>query len=219
MAERKPKRPTKKKARQEKENLPAKRNPDRRSKRIQVGTRNTKILEGEEDLSDWDVDELIRGRKRDRNGHFSGRPPSVVPQKIHEELMRRTLSEVTEIIREAAVPAATKLSEMVQQELDIYQDDEGRIQQERLDPTQLRACQEVLERVLGKAKERIEISAEIKPWERAVGTVTIVGTREDADEIIDAEIVDEEDIEEEDDDFEDEEEWEDDDEEEEEYDD
>ena len=47
--------------------------------RVRMSDTNTAILRGELDLTAWSEEELIRGQRRARNGHFQGRPPRVVP--------------------------------------------------------------------------------------------------------------------------------------------
>lgn len=51
--------------------------------RVRVGNTNTAILSGEEDLSLWSEEELVRGRRRAKNGKWVGRPPAVVPKALH----------------------------------------------------------------------------------------------------------------------------------------
>lgn len=158
--------------------------------RQRISVTNTRIIAGEEDLQLWDLEELLEGRKRGKDGHFRGRKPVFVPKAVHDELMRRTLTDVNEIIRSAAIPAAERLKKMVEEELAVHFDDEGRMYQEGLDGTQLRAVQEVLNRVLGKVKDNVEITATIRPWEQAIQGVHVVY---DDSEIIDLNPVEDED--------------------------
>jgi hypothetical protein len=55
-----------------------------------VSRHTADILEGIEDLTAWDNEELLRGQRRDRRGNFTGVPPKVVPQAVHAERVRRT---------------------------------------------------------------------------------------------------------------------------------
>ena len=43
------------------------------SNRIAIGQTNLAILRGEEDVSLWSDEELRRGQRRDKNGHWVGR--------------------------------------------------------------------------------------------------------------------------------------------------
>lgn len=63
--------------------------PHRHRASISLGRTNAAILHGDEDLTLWSEEELIRGPRRDKNGSWSGRPPKVVPKAVHDELVRR----------------------------------------------------------------------------------------------------------------------------------
>src|SRR4051794_8597810 len=79
--------------------------PKPQRKLISVGKTSAAILNGDEDLSLWDDEELRRGYRRDKNGIWSGRKPKVVPRAIHDELVRRTLDEAGEVLRDSLVDA------------------------------------------------------------------------------------------------------------------
>lgn len=136
----------------------------------------TAVLENRIDVSTWDEEELIRGRPRDKNGHFRGRPPTLLPRELYDELRRRTLTEYEEHVRQALIPAIKALREIAEGNADP---DTAAVQ--------VRAIQEILNRAVGKPKERVEISHEIKPWER---TVARVRSRTDPDPLPTGEIVD-----------------------------
>jgi hypothetical protein len=68
---------------------------------LAVSRHTAAILDGEEDLSAWDDEELLRGQRRAKNGRFVGRPPLVVPQAVHAERVRRTMSKATELLRDS----------------------------------------------------------------------------------------------------------------------
>ena len=123
--------------------------------RIRPGASTSAVLRGEVDVSEWDNEELIRGRRRGRDGTFRGRAPSIIPRELFDELRRRTMTEVHEEVRRAALPAAALLGQMVRGEVEP-------------DPTQLRAVQEVLDRFIGKAPQHVEIDVAVKPWEEAL---------------------------------------------------
>lgn len=40
-------------------------------------------------IEEWDLEELARGRPRDKRGHFSGKPPSYMPRAVHERIAER----------------------------------------------------------------------------------------------------------------------------------
>ena len=115
------------------------------SNHVRVGKTNAAILAGEADLSVWSEEELLRGRRRDAHGRWSGRPPRVVPSAVHQELTRRRMSEAFDLLRTNLVAATEVLVTLaVDPEVD--------------DTVRLKAATTILDRVLGKAPERVELS-------------------------------------------------------------
>ena len=70
-----------------------------------VSAKTAAILNGDEDLSAWDDEELLRGQRKDRGGYFRGRPPKVVPQEVHAERVRRTMSKAFDLLKESSYDA------------------------------------------------------------------------------------------------------------------
>lgn len=114
------------------------------AKPIYVGATNRAILEGSEDVSLWDEEELLRGQKRSSNGKWQGRPPKVVPLRIHEELTRRRLSKAYELLRENLVGAVEVLGQIVQDTDAEHKD-------------RIKAAELIMERVMGKAPARVDV--------------------------------------------------------------
>lgn len=110
------------------------------------------------DLSDWDEEELRRGQRRDKNGGFHGRPPAVVPKILHDELTRRTLSEAKEVMRKNLVAAAESLKDIA-------------IDEDMPPGDRVKAIDLIMNRVMGKSPEKVEISAEKNPYEELLEDV------------------------------------------------
>lgn len=145
-------------------------------KRIQVADSTYAAIKGETDLTSWDREELIRGRRRDRHGYFTGRPPTVMPRNVYLELRRRTMAEVYEEVRSQAIPAAQALGRILSGE-------------EEPDPTRLRAIQEVLNRFIGKPPERVEMSStDARPYEELLDDIE--RDLDPDEEMIDVEFID-----------------------------
>lgn len=144
---------------------------------VQMGRMNTAILAGHEDLSTWSDEELRRGQKKDKNGRWQGRRPSVVPKALHDELVRRTLSKAEELMRDNLHTAVEALVDVVTGE-DVE------------DKDRLRAIAMIMDRVMGKEPQRVEVGGDA-PWMAAIAAA-IVGTVEDED-IIDVEPEEEDD--------------------------
>lgn len=129
---------------------------------VQMGKRNTKIITGQEDLSEWDDEELRRGQRRDRNGRFQGAPPKVVPKAVHDELVKRTLSKAQQIMHDSLEDAVTMLKDIATNPLVEEKD-------------RLRAINMIMDRVMGKPQEKIEVKSDTPPWQVAIqaGIVSI----------------------------------------------
>jgi len=150
---------------------------DIRGKRgyIRMGQVNTAILTGQEDLSVWTEEELIRGQKRGKNGKWQGRKPKVVPTEVHDELVRRTLNEAKEMMRTALMPAVTLLGTII-------------TDPDASDKDKLQAASMVIDRMMGKTPERITVSEGVPEWFAALtdGIVSLDDEQDD-DEPIDVE--------------------------------
>lgn len=116
---------------------------------VTVSPDSAAILNGEVDISQWDDEELAYGRRRDKNERFSGKPPVLIPTECVRELNRRKLFETNSIIRNACTDAATYLAAVTRGEETPVA---GRI----------KATEIILDRFMGKPKERIEMEHDIK---------------------------------------------------------
>lgn len=146
---------------------------------VRLGKTNTKILTGQEDLTLWSKEELLRGQRQDRNGRWQGRAPKVVPKAIHDELVRRTLSEAQSKLTDSLVDAVEALADIVKGK-DV--EDKDRITAAKL----------IIDRVMGRVPEKIDLRVGEKPkWETALEAV-LVPTDADAAEIIDVDFVEKE---------------------------
>lgn len=120
------------------------------SSRVRLGQRNLAILRGEEELADWDEEELIRGQRRDKNGGWVGRPPKVVPRALHDELVRRKLSEGYQLLATNLVKAVEALGQIVG---DPEADANARV----------KAATVIIERVMGKTPQPIVLAGMNEP--------------------------------------------------------
>lgn len=127
---------------------------------VRLGRTQTDILIGVEDISTWDNEEIRRGRKRDINGGWRGREPSVVAMALHQEAIKRTFEEAQEIMREGLVPAVKYLAAIVEDD-DVEPKD------------RLKAVAMIMDRVLGKTPDRVEIKTGTEPWEDALVSAVV----------------------------------------------
>lgn len=136
------------------------------------------VLDGLDDLSHWDDEEIRRGQRRNRNGGFSGRPPKLVPQRLHEERHRRTLSRAHRLFTENTEKAVQVLIDIAGDESAPHSD-------------RVKAASLILDRVMGRAPQAIEVEVQrpkfLDVLDRAI---RIESTEGDSDgDIIDAEVV------------------------------
>ena len=133
--------------------------------KVRVGKTNSAILSGQADLSSWTEEELLRGQKRSKTGTWTGRPPLVVPTKLHDELVRRKMSVAHDLLRDNLVAATNVLIELATDEAV----ESG---------VRLKAASIIMDRVLGKAPDRVSIET-TKPWEIALAAgVVSLGQRD-----------------------------------------
>ncbi len=147
---------------------------------IRLGSAATRILSGQEDLSTWDDEELLRGRKRDKRGGWVGKPAQIVPIEVHKELTRRKIKAAEEMFRDSLVDAVGVLRDIIN-----GQDVE--------DKDRLKAAQMIIDRVMGKAPERVEITATDNRMKTAFDAMLVPDDEDEDDDIVDAEVVEEED--------------------------
>jgi hypothetical protein len=144
--------------------------------KIGVGKTNLAIYNGQVDLTEWSEEELVRGQRRSKRGTWEGRPPKVVPKAVHDELVRRKLSQAYELMRDNVVKATGVLIEIAtDKEVDAA--------------VRLKAVDMIQNRVMGRAPERVALSIEPEPWLIALRAgVVSIGADPPAD-IEDAELV------------------------------
>ena len=83
-------------------------------------------------------------QRRAKNGRWTGRPPKVVPLRLHEELTRRRLSEAYDLLREDLVAAVQVLGQVVRDEAAPPKD-------------RIKAAELIMDRVMGKAPIKVDV--------------------------------------------------------------
>ncbi len=144
--------------------------------RIYLGKTNTNILVGKNDVSDWTEEELQMGRRQSKNGTFSGRPPVVVPKAVHDELVKRTLNNAQEHMRQNL--------EGVVEVLVTIATGSGIEPKDRL-----KAISMIMDRVMGKVPDTVNLKPDA-PWVQAItdgivpraGSPILVTSRETEEE-------------------------------------
>ena len=158
---------------------------------LTIGKGSAAVLRGEDDISTWDDEELAYGRRRDVNGNFTGHPPRLIPAACYTELKRRQVFDAESTLGRRVAKAAQYLADVAE---GIEEPNLGR----------MRACESLLDRVVGKPKEHVDVQmsvaaqVETLPWVQALKqavrtpdgrSIIEAGAAESDDEIIDAEVV------------------------------
>lgn len=156
---------------------------------VRLGISTTRIITGQDDLSEWSDEELRAGRRRDKHGGWMGVEPKIIPKALHDELVRRTLFQSNELMREDLPEAVRMLVKLATSDAVEAKD-------------RLRAISMIMDRVMGKSPDKVEISGQ-SPWLLALqgGIISMNGNaegngahapeEEDLDDIDDADTVDE----------------------------
>jgi len=152
---------------------------------VRIAARTADAVDNPDSIKDWDDEELRRGRRRDKNGKFSGRDPIVVPTNCYREMMRRQFARANFLMvdnLEAAVEALTDIvTSSVSEDKDI-----------------IKAAQLLIDRVMGRNPERLEVNVKqplflgILSGGIVPGPLLEIEARRDDSDIIDAEVIDEE---------------------------
>lgn len=108
-------------------------------------------------VSEWDTEELARGRPRNTDGKFSGPAPKWINRAVHEEAMERFTAVVKESMNATTVDALGVLTMLLQ---DDERDDKGKPIVSA--STKLDAAKFLIEHVIGKPKQRIESDVSVK---------------------------------------------------------
>lgn len=102
--------------------------------------------------TELDDAEVSKGRLKDGNGQFRGSAERNVPRSMIPEITRRLKDRYDDNLREV-------LLQMQQVYIDVALDDTAS------PADRLRASAYVQERIIGKVPDKVEVIAEVKPWE------------------------------------------------------
>ena len=147
---------------------------ERTRKTLSLGQTNAAILRGEDDVSAWDDEELLRGQRRNKNGKWSGKAPTVVPKAIHDEWLNRRMRAAHDLLQESTLDAIQVLK-------DVMGDPDADA------AVRVKAASLIIDRVLGKTPERIDLRAdERKPWEDAIVAALVVPSASGVLDVVEA---------------------------------
>jgi hypothetical protein len=108
-------------------------------------------------LDEWDDEELAWGRPRNADGNFRGPAPAWLTDEVRHEAVRRFADRVRTDLRLATTSATKVLRKLMEDE---SEDDDGRFKVAA--GVRLNAAIYLLDQVVGKATQPLDVTAEIK---------------------------------------------------------
>lgn len=131
---------------------------------IKLSPQSLNILENPHEVLEWDDEELRAGVRRRASGSL-GKPPTVIPRVLYDELIRRTIDECLETMRDA-------MPEMILALTRIATD-------QRFDAKdRIKAIELCMNRVLGPPTQSISVNEKdggMAPWQKAIEVAIING--------------------------------------------
>lgn len=119
-------------------------------------------------LSEWDLEELARGKPRNKNGGWSGRAPAWITPAVMEEAKRRLVSKTYEGIS-LHIDTALKVIHQLMTSEEV--DDRGKpIVDAR---TKLAAATFILEHTVGKPRAQIDLNDGAGQQRKAIAAAII----------------------------------------------
>lgn len=110
--------------------------------------------------SELDNEELARLQCRDKNGTFIGGKPAVIPRDVVQMHARELLARNDKLMKEVILKSTQVF-------IDIIDDDMAS------DADRMKAAQYLQDRVMGKTPDKVELKAELKPWEGVVAEIGV----------------------------------------------
>jgi len=117
------------------------------------------VVNGNIPLEELDDDELREARLKDSNGHFGGPPGKLIPRELSDQRTREVMTRVASQFRDIALNATKAFIDTLDDDLASHAD-------------KMKAAEYLHQRFLGKVPDKMELTAEVKPWESLVsGTI------------------------------------------------
>ena len=119
---------------------------------VRISSNVADVIDDPEAVADWDDEELRRGRRRDKNGKFTGRDPVVIPTAVYREMVRR-----------ATRGAEKKMAENLEAAVDTLVAIASSQSEATEDKDRINAAKIILDRVLGREPIKLDHSGTPPP--------------------------------------------------------
>ena len=119
---------------------------------IEALSRWQQLLAGHLSVEDLDDEELSRGQCRDKDGRFRGLVPKMIPKALHDRMAKQLIQRAQEKFQLGLLGAIDALNEIAQGT--AYEPAD-----------RIKAAGMVIDRVMGKTPDVINMTVEQKPWE------------------------------------------------------
>lgn len=110
----------------------------------------------EEFVAGLSVEELVRGKFRDKNGKMQGRPPKFVPREFQQACLHELMTRGQELWLKNYTEAIAAMTDIAA--------GRGHLGEMATPGERIKAAQFVVERIEGKVPERLHVSAD-QPWQ------------------------------------------------------
>lgn len=131
-----------------------------------IKSRWEQLVDGELSVNDLDDEELAKGRCRDKDGGFGGRPPKMVPRELSDRMRSELLARGQSMFAEHFQTAIKVLAEIA---LDTSGDAKA--------ADRRAAAQYLIERVAGKVPDKIEVRSQ-DPWQQIMDDILVDNSME-----------------------------------------
>jgi len=118
------------------------------------------VLDGLIPWSALTSEEVARCQLRNKNGSWQGSAPQRLPRGAMAERKRDLMARVAQQFEQAAVEAAAFLGTVLADENADIKD-------------RIAAADRILDRGIGPKPQKLEVTAEVKPWEGLVGSILV----------------------------------------------
>lgn len=111
--------------------------------------------------SELDDEELTRLQLRNKDGIFQGGIPRVIPRELAQAHGRELLARNDKLMKEVILKATAVFTDVIDSST-------------ASDADKMKAAQYLHDRILGKTPDKVEMRAELKPWEAVVTEIGVI---------------------------------------------